>query len=97
MQEKDHGFLVAQSWTKSDANRVLGARSIGLIRIRRTPALSYDAFDWAQLNPDESSELIHVSRKKLRMSSDELDPRTLAREDVKVLRLPHSDLNRTVA
>ena len=70
MQEKDHGFLVAQSWTKSDANRVLGARSTGLIRIR-TPPLLYDTFDWAQLNPDESSELIHLIRKsyvRVRMS-----------------------------
>ena len=31
------------------------------------------------------------------MSSDELDTRTHLREDVKVLQLPHSDLNRTVA
>ena len=38
------------------------ARSIGLIRIRRTHPFSDDAFDWAQLNPDESSELIRVVR-----------------------------------
>ena len=31
------------------------------------------------------------------MSSDELDMRTHPREDVKVLRLPHSDPNRPVA
>ena len=31
------------------------------------------------------------------MSSDELDTRPHPREDVNVLRLPHSDLNRTVA
>ena len=37
--------------------------SIGLIRIRRTPPFSDDALDWAQLNPDESSELIHLIRK----------------------------------
>ena len=45
---------------------VLGARSIGLIRIRRTPPFSDEAFDWAQLNPDESSELIQLIRKKYR-------------------------------
>ena len=73
------------------------ARSIGLMRIRRTPPFSDDAFDWAQLNPDESSELIHLIRKKLRTSSDELDTRTHPREDVMILRLPHSDLNQTVA
>ena len=60
--------------------------SIGLIRIRRTPPFSEDAFD--------SSQLI---RKKLRMSSGELDTHPGPREDVKVLRLPHSYLNRTVA
>ena len=41
-----------------------GARSIGLILIRRTPPFSDEAFDWAQLNPDESSELIQLIRKK---------------------------------
>ena len=39
------------------------ARSIGLIRIRRTPPFSDEAFDWAQLNSDESSELIRLIRK----------------------------------
>ena len=34
-----------------------------IIRIRRTPPFSDDAFDWAQLNSDESSELIHLIRK----------------------------------
>ena len=42
---------------------VLKARSIGLIRIGRTPPFSDEAFDWAQLNPDESSELIQLIRK----------------------------------
>ena len=39
------------------------ARSTGLIRIRRTPPFSDDAFDLAHLNPDESSELIQLIRK----------------------------------
>ena len=39
------------------------ARSIGLFRIRRTHPFSDDAFDWAQLNLDESSELIRLIRK----------------------------------
>ena len=42
---------------------VLRACSIGLIRIRRTPPFSDDTFDLAQLNPDESSELIHLIQK----------------------------------
>ena len=74
----------------------LRARSIGLIRIRRIPQFSDYAFDSAHLNLDGSSRLIHLIRKKLRMSSDELDTRPRLREDVTVLRLPHSDLNRTV-
>ena len=39
------------------------ARSIGLIRIRRTPPFSDEAFDGAHPNPDESSELIRLIRK----------------------------------
>ena len=65
--------------------KTLRARWIGLIRIRRTPLFSDDAFDWAQLNPDESSERFQLIRKKIRMSSDELDTRPHPREDVKVL------------
>ena len=45
------------------AHVTLRACSIELIRIRRTPPFSDEAFDWAQLNPDESSELIHLIRK----------------------------------
>ena len=74
------------------------ARSIGLIRIR-TPPFSDEAFDWAQLNPDESSEFIQLIRKKygwVRMTLTRAHTR-YPREDVKVLRLPQSDLNRTVA
>ena len=48
---------------RTDLLHLLRARSIGLIRIRRTPPFSDDAFDSAQLNPDESSELIHLIRK----------------------------------
>ena len=42
-------------------NATLRVRSIGLIRLRRTPLFSDDAFDWVQLNPDESSKLIPVA------------------------------------
>ena len=38
--------------------RILRARSIGLIRIRRTHPFSDDAFNSAQLNPDELIQLI---------------------------------------
>ena len=38
--------------------RILKARSIGLIRIRRTHPFSDDAFNSAQLNPDELIQLI---------------------------------------
>ena len=76
---------------RTDLLYLLRARSIGLIRIRRTPPFSDDAFDSAQLNPDESSIRAHPSHpKKLWMSSDELDTRPHPREDVKVLRLPQS-------
>ena len=34
---------------------IIWARSIGLIRIRRTPPFSDETFDWAHPNPDESS------------------------------------------
>ena len=49
------------------------ARSIGLIRIRRTPPFfSDEAFDWAHPYPDESSELAHPAHpRKSRMSSDQ--------------------------
>ena len=43
---------------KYDLHSRSRARSIGLIRIRRTPPFSDEAFDWAHPNPDESSELI---------------------------------------
>ena len=39
---------------------ILRACLIGLIRIRRAHPFSDDAFDSAQLNPDESSELIQL-------------------------------------
>ena len=48
------------------------ARSIGLIRIRRTPPFSDEAFDWAHPTSDESSELIRPAHpKNSRMSSDQ--------------------------
>ena len=41
------------------------ARSIGLIRIRRTPPVfSDETFDWAHPYPDESSELAHPAHPK---------------------------------
>ena len=49
---------------KSVRYSALRAHSIGLIRIRRSPSLSDETFDWAQLSPDESSEFIQVIRKK---------------------------------
>ena len=44
--------------------KTLRACWIGLIRIGRTPLFSDDAFNWDQLNPDESSERFQLIRKK---------------------------------
>ena len=71
------------------------ACSIGLIRIRRTRTLSDDEFDSGQLNPDESSELIQLIRKIYGWVQMSL---TRARKMTwRILRLPHLDLNRTIA
>ena len=52
---------------------LLRAHSIGLIQITMTHPFSGIVFASAQLNPDESSDLIRLIQKKLRLSSDELD------------------------
>ena len=72
------------------------SHSVGLIRIRRTPPFSDDAFDSAQLNPDD--HMSHPSSsEKLQMSSDELDTRPHPREDVKVLRRISIERSRNAA
>ena len=63
MLGKKTSYSVENRSQDVNATGTVRARSIGLIRKRRTPPFSDDAFDPAHLNPDESSELIQLIRK----------------------------------
>ena len=65
----DDGLRTNQALFKCQVRVRLGSSGLGgLLRFRM---IIYDAFDWAQLNPDESSELIRLIPKiygRVRMS-----------------------------
>ena len=63
MKATERAHKIMFHWI-SIALKRLRARSIGLIRSRRTPPFWDDTSNSAHLNPDESSELVSSSSEK---------------------------------